>query len=310
MHQHLRIISRNSVLALWQANHFADKVKQHYPHMNIEISGISTKGDQILDRSLNEIGGKGLFIKELEQQLLLNKADVAIHSLKDLPANIADEFCLSAVLERDNPLDAFVSNEYSALSQMPKNSIIGTSSLRRSAILNRYYPDLTTKLLRGNLQTRLAKLDSGEEYNAIILASAGLTRLNLAHRITQILDPKKFMPSIGQGAIVAETLANRVDLQQLLKPLNHQPSFIAVSAERAMGKILSASCNVPIAGFCQIDNQVLHLSAMIMDKFSNKYLFAEATGSFKQYLELGQACAEKLIYQGALEIIEKYRKIE
>lgn len=305
----IRIISRNSKLAMWQALHVEEQLKLKYPHLKVEIIGITTEGDRILDKSLDKIGGKGLFIKELESQLLLGNADIAVHSLKDLPANLLGEFELAAILPRENPFDALVSNKYTSLEEMPENAIIGTSSARRVAILKRYYPHLKVKLLRGNLQTRLAKLDNGD-YDAIILAVAGLKRLGLSERIVQILPKDKFIPAIGQGALAVEVACNSANydqLIQLLKPLNDELTATAVGAEREMGKYLNASCNIPIAGFAEIVNGKIILCGLIADIEQNKYLDVMLSeDNYRDFVQLGQKCAHQLINDGASDIILKY----
>ena len=253
---------------------------------------------------MDKIGGKGLFIKELEYQLLANTADIAVHSLKDLPANLAPEFQLAAILPRENPFDALVSNHYSSLSEIPNGCSIGTSSARRMAVLKQYYPQLSVKLLRGNLQTRLAKLDAGD-YDAIILAVAGLKRLGLEHRISEVLSEEQFIPSIGQGVLAVEISAARAELQALLLPLHDQISAALVGAEREMGKYLQASCNIPIAGYAKLIAGRIHLRALIADKENDIYLSAHSDGLIEDYLSIGQECAEQLLLQGAQEIITR-----
>ncbi len=303
--QKLKIISRNSKLAMWQAEFVRGKLIDLYPHLSVDIIGITTEGDRILDKSLDKIGGKGLFIKELEFQLVAGTADIAVHSLKDLPANLIGNFSLAAVLERENPFDALISNKYKNIDDLPDGSIIGTSSARRVAILRKYYPNLKIKLLRGNLQTRLNKLDN-DEYDAIILAVAGLKRLGLESRIVQILPDNYFLPAIGQGALAIEIYGDRDDLVQLLEPLNDYSSYRAVMAEREMGKYLNASCNIPIAGFAEVRGQTLELRAMLADIDDANYLTSSVVGCVEDYLELGQRCAKNLLNQGADIIVKKY----
>ncbi|RTK98617.1 MAG: hydroxymethylbilane synthase [Proteobacteria bacterium] len=303
--QHIRIISRNSKLAMWQANHVKQILSSHYPEISIEIIGVTTEGDRILDKSLDKIGGKGLFIKELETQLMMKSADLAVHSLKDLPANLLPEFDLAAVLPRENPYDALVSNQFTSLDAIPEGGVIGTSSARRVAILKRYFPHLQVKLLRGNLQTRLAKLDNGD-YDAIILAVAGLKRLGLEERITQILPKETFIPAIGQGALAIEILKDNHELFDLLQPLNDKLTFAAVSAERAMGRYLNASCNIPIAGYAEINQDKLYLRGLIADSADNIYLDVAAHGSIDQFEQIGIKCAENLLQNGAAQIVDKY----
>lgn len=305
--QKIKIISRNSKLAMWQAEFVKAKLIEHYPQLEVEIIGITTEGDRILDKSLEKIGGKGLFIKELEYQLIAGTADIAVHSLKDLPANLVGEFTLAAILKRENPFDALVSNNYQNLQEMPAGSVIGTSSARRVAVLRKYYPHLEIKLLRGNLQTRIAKLDNGE-YGAIVLAVAGLKRLGLENRITQVLPDNQFIPAIGQGALAIEICNTRTDLISLLAPLNDSESSAAVFAEREMGRFLNASCNIPIAGYAEVRGDTLELRAMLADSEEQQYLLSSCVGCVDDYLEIGQRCAANLLKQGADRIVKKYSK--
>ncbi len=302
----LKIISRNSALAMWQANHVKELLMANYPQLEVEIIGITTAGDRILDKSLDKIGGKGLFIKELEQQLLDGRADIAVHSLKDLPANLPAGFTLAAVLARENPYDALVSNNYSSLAELPAGAVIGTSSARRMAILRRDYPQLTIKMLRGNLQTRIAKLDGGE-YDAIILAVAGLKRLGLQERIRQVLPAEQFIPAIGQGVLGIEISSQRHELLELLQPLHDGNSAAMIGAEREMGRYLNASCNIPLAGFAWISAGELTLTALLADSQRDVYLNATATGAAGDYLQIGQDCARVLINAGALAVIERLK---
>ncbi len=301
----LNIISRNSKLAMWQAEHVKALLENYYPQLIVNIIGITTEGDRVLDKSLDKIGGKGLFIKELEYQLLSGGADIAVHSLKDLPANLINEFKLGAILSRENPFDAFVSNKYRCLNDLPNDAIIGTSSSRRVAFLKQHYPHLQVRLLRGNLQTRLAKLDA-DNYDGIILAVAGLKRLGLEQRITQILDDGKFIPAIGQGVLAIEILSSRQDLVELLKPLNDDVAASLVGAEREMGRFMRASCNIPVAGFATVSGSILTLKGFIGDAENNNYLIATSSGNVQDYLSVGQDCAKKLLEQGAKAIIDKY----
>lgn len=304
--QKIRIISRNSQLAMWQANHVKEKLIKASPDLAVEIIGITTEGDRILDKSLEKIGGKGLFIKELEYQLLNGNADIAVHSLKDLPAKLPSEFILAAILPRENPHDAFVSNNYQSIDELPNGAVIGTSSARRSAILRKYYPQLQIKLLRGNLQTRLAKLDNGD-YDGIILAVAGLKRLNLESRIREILTSERFIPAIGQGVLAVEVTSNRKEeLLPLLEKIEDLDTRKLVSAEREMGSFMNASCNIPIAGYAKIANNQLLLSALIADPDGSAFYTAEISGNSDDYLQIGQKCAQLLLDQGAAAIVRKF----
>lgn len=307
----IRIISRNSDLAMWQARYVKSKLNFAYPKIEVTIVGITTIGDKILDRSLDKVGGKGLFIKELETALMCDAADIAVHSLKDVPVNLLAEFSLAAILKRDDATDAFVSNHYESLESMPSGVVVGTSSARRVAILSRYYPKIQVKLLRGNLPTRLDKLDQGN-YDAIILASCGLKRLNLEHRIRAKLDIDQFIPAIGQGSLAIEILKSRSDLNDILQVLNDEESSDQAFIEREIGRHLNAGCSVPIAVHATIRNDKMELQAMVVDKETGKVC------SFKQncnknnkhkYSTLVSECVQNLIKDGALEILEKYKKV-
>ena len=295
--QKLRIISRSSKLALWQADYVLQQLLIHYPNLEIEIIGVTTKGDRILDGSLSKLGGKGLFIKELEVGLLNNGADIAVHSLKDLPVSLNPEFCLAAVLKRDDASDAFIANQYKSLDELPEGAIVGTSSPRRIAQLKHYYPHLQAKPLRGNVITRLSKLDNNE-YAAAILATAGLLRLELENKITQKLDVERFIPSIGQGALAIEVLANRSDLIELVSPLVDQNATIATHAESHVGRALGVSCNAPIAIHATIDNDMLNIRAMLADDEMNNYYFAEGRAPLDNYLAAADNCVLQLLQQG------------
>ena len=242
--QKLVIASRESALAMWQAKHIQAILQQMYPQCEVSILGMTTQGDQILDKTLSKIGGKGLFVKELETALQENRADLAVHSIKDVPMVLPEGFALVAIGERANPFDAFVSNQYQRLEDLPKGAVVGTSSLRREAQLRARNPHLVIKPLRGNVQTRLAKLDKGD-YDAIILAAAGLERLQLNDRIRCVLSPADSLPAAGQGALGIEIAAHRADLVDVLLPLNHAKTAACVTAERALARALGGSCQVP-----------------------------------------------------------------
>ncbi len=244
----LVIATRESRLALWQAHHVRDRLKALYPECSVELLGMTTMGDQILDRSLNEIGGKGLFTKELEVALLDGRADLAVHSLKDVPMTLPEGFELAAVMSREDPRDAFVSNQFSQLDQLGQGARIGTSSLRRAAQLSEMRPDLQVLPLRGNLDTRLGKLDRGE-YDAIVLAAAGLKRLGLAERIRQVIPADTSLPAPGQGALGIEILSARVDVRQWLAPLADERTWLEVAAERSVSRALGGSCRIPLAAY-------------------------------------------------------------
>lgn len=306
MPKSLRIISRNSILALCQSEYVKDKLNQLYPDISITIIGVTTLGDKVLDRSLDKIGGKGLFTKELEVALLNGTADLAVHSAKDMSSTLNGEFTIAAILEREASEDAFVSNNFNNIDELPHGAIIGTSSARRVALLNKYYPDYTIKLLRGNVHTRLKKLDAGE-YDGIILAVAGLNRLGLNARIKQYLNKNKFVPAIGQGALAIEIISSNQKLLNLIKPLNHDNTNIAVMAEREVGKILKASCSIPIAAHADINEKTISLQAYIADKETGECCEFSGTAPIHSSLTLAKNCANALINQGALDILQRYR---
>jgi hydroxymethylbilane synthase len=247
----LKIATRQSPLALWQADYVASKLRKFHPDLNIELIKIVTQGDKILDTPLAKIGGKGLFIKELEVSMLNGEADIAVHSMKDVPMQLPSGFSLDIICPREQPRDAFVSNNYDQLQQLPQNAIVGTSSLRRQCQLQALRPDLQIKDLRGNVGTRLGKLDAGE-YDAIILAAAGLIRLGLPQRIAQTIDDDLLLPAVGQGAVGIETREGDNQTIELLKPLSCATTTTRVTAERAMNRKLEGGCQVPIAGFAEI----------------------------------------------------------
>ena len=302
----LIIASRESRLAMWQAEHVRAQLTLLYPHCAISILGMTTRGDQILDRTLSKVGGKGLLVKELEVAMAERRADLAVHSLKDVPMDLPDGFELAAVLEREDPRDAFVSTDYASLDALPAGAIVGTSSLRRQSLIAARYPHLVIKPLRGNLDTRMGKLDRGE-YAAIILAAAGLIRLGLPQRIRALLDPEHSLPAAGQGAMAIEILAGRtdVDLRSVLAPLNHLPTFHAVSAERHVSKVFGGSCQIPLAAFATVDADanVMHLRAMVATPDGARVAHAEASGAADAPLVLGQRVADLLQAQDAHGIL-------
>jgi hydroxymethylbilane synthase len=309
----LIIASRESRLAMWQATHVRDRLAALYPQCSIEILGMTTRGDQILDKTLSKVGGKGLFVKELEVAMLEGRADLAVHSLKDVPMELPEGFELAAVLQREDPRDAFVSNDFDNLATLPPGSIVGTSSLRRQSLIAARYPQLVVKPLRGNLDTRLAKLDRGE-YAAIILAAAGLKRLGLERRIRAYLSPEDSLPAAGQGAMAIEILsapradgANFCDLRALLSPLNHEHTAQAVQAERKVSKVFGASCQIPLAAHATIDGTNLRLRAMVATPDGRRSAFAEATGPAALPELLGEQVAQQLMAQDAQGILAECR---
>jgi hydroxymethylbilane synthase len=255
---HIVIATRESRLALWQAEHVKTLLEQR--GHQVSLLGMTTRGDQILDRSLSKVGGKGLFVKELEIALEEGRADIAVHSLKDVPMELPDGFCLACVLEREDPSDALVSPRYTRLDDVPQGGVVGTSSLRRTVLLRALRPDLRIEPLRGNLDTRLRKLDEGQ-FDAIVLASAGLVRLGLAERIRQRFAPGTMLPAAGQGALGIEIRADRSDLLAALAPLAHMPTWQAVAAERAVSRSLGGSCSMPLAAFATWQGTELHIAA-------------------------------------------------
>ncbi|MFZ6645432.1 hydroxymethylbilane synthase [Undibacterium sp. TJN25] len=299
----LIIASRESRLAMWQAEHVRDKLAALYPDCTIEILGMTTRGDQILDKALSKVGGKGLFVKELEIAMAEGRADLAVHSLKDVPMDLPEGFELAAVLEREDPRDAFVSNDYASLDQLPDGAVVGTSSLRRQALIAARYPKLVVRPLRGNLDTRLRKLDQGD-YAAIILAAAGLKRLGLPERIRACLDPEDSMPAAGQGAMAIEIPSGRPELLDWLAPLNHVETANAVTAERTVSKAFGGSCQIPLAAFATIENGHMHLRAMVATPDGTRIARAEVQGAAGAPRELGARVAAALSAQGAESILE------
>ena len=298
----LVIASRESMLAMWQAEHIKGRLKALYPDCEVEILGMTTRGDQILDRTLSKIGGKGLFIKELEQALQDGRADLAVHSIKDVPMELPEGFALAAIGERASPFDAFVSNQYARLEEMPAGAIVGTSSLRREAQLRAKFPHLSIQPLRGNVQTRLSKLDNGD-YDAVILAAAGLQRLGLDGRIREILSPADSLPAAGQGALGIEIAARRTDLADILRPLNHEETAACVTAERALARALGGSCQVPLAAYCVMEDGLLTLNGLVGHPDGSVIIEASAQAPAAYADALGRAVAKRLADDGAEELI-------
>ncbi|MBA3996571.1 MAG: hydroxymethylbilane synthase [Candidatus Accumulibacter sp.] len=298
------IASRESRLAMWQAVHVQGRLAELYPQSQVEILGMTTKGDQILDRPLAEIGGKGLFIKELEVAMQEGRADLAVHSMKDVPMVMPDGFILAAISARENPRDAFVSNKYEGLDALPAGAVVGTSSLRRESILRAKYPQLVIKSLRGNLDTRLKKLDAGE-YDAIILAAAGLIRLGLKDRIKSVLTPEQSLPAPGQGALGIEVPAGRPDAEALVAALNDPETAHCVRAERAFSRALGGSCQVPLGGYAVLENGDLWLRGFVATPDGKEMVSAELRGAPEDDEKIGLILAQMLRDQGADAILEK-----
>jgi len=301
----LIIASRESRLAMWQAEHVRCALHKLYPSCDVKILGMTTRGDQILDRTLSKVGGKGLFVKELENALADGRADLAVHSLKDVPMELPAGFELSTIMEREDPRDAFVSNAYDSLAALPAGSVVGTSSLRRESMLRARYPQLVVQPLRGNLDTRLAKLDRGD-YAAIILAAAGLKRLGLGERIRALLDPADSLPAAGQGALGIEIRAGRPELAAWLAPLHHEHTAAAVEAERMVSRALGGSCEVPLAAYATWHDGALHLRGIVATPDGQRVLSAQESApapTVERALQLGREVANALEGQGALEIV-------
>jgi hydroxymethylbilane synthase len=296
------IASRESALAMWQAKHIQSRLQGLYPETTVEILGMTTTGDQILDSPLARIGGKGLFVKELEQALADGRADLAVHSMKDVPMNLPDGFMMAAVGEREDARDAFVSNTFASLEDLPNGSIVGTSSLRRQSQLQARFPHLKIESLRGNLQTRLRKLDEGQ-YAAIILAAAGLIRLGLESRIRQLIATSDSIPAVGQGALGIEINANRPDMLSVLAPLNHAETAACVEAERGMSRALAGSCTVPLGAYAQIQNNTLNITGFVASIDGKAMVKEQVSGSPAEAEKLGQLLAQKLVDLGAAKIL-------
>ena len=302
----LRIATRNSPLALWQAHFIRDQLLAKYEQLDVEIVGMTTKGDQILDRSLSKVGGKGLFMKELEEALLDGRADIAVHSMKDVTVDLPEGLEVSCVCARETPNDAFVSNNYHSLHELPAGSVVGTSSLRRRAQLKHHFPQLEIKELRGNVNTRLRKLDDGE-YDAIILAAAGLIRLGFEDRIADLIAIKDSLPAVGQGIVGIENRADDIEIKQLIAVLNDKQAEICIAAERRMNQSLDGGCSVPIAGFAQLDGETLSMQGVVGDIETGQLLSASVQGEAKNAAEIGQQVAQQLIDLGAKALIAKAR---
>ena len=302
MAETLRIATRKSPLAMWQAEHVAARLADAHPGVAVAILGMTTKGDRILDAPLAKVGGKGLFVKELEQGMLAGEADIAVHSMKDVPVDFPEGLHLAVILEREDPLDAFVSNQFDTLEALPEGARVGTSSLRRQCQLAARRPDLRIEPLRGNVNTRLAKLDAGE-YEAIILAAAGLIRLGFESRIRGRIPAELSLPAIGQGAIGIECRADDARVNHLLAPLHHPDTAARVRAERAMNARLQGGCQVPIAGHAVLDGDRLKLHGLVGEPDGGRVLRAEAEGPADQPEALGMQVADALLAQGAADIL-------
>jgi hydroxymethylbilane synthase len=298
----LRIATRQSPLALWQAHYVKQRLETCHAGLRVELVPMVTRGDVILDTPLAKVGGKGLFVKELELALLEGRADIAVHSMKDVPVDFPEGLGLVTICEREDPRDAFVSNHYDSLDALPQGSIVGTSSLRRQCQLAEYRPDLIIRSLRGNVGTRLSKLDNGE-YDAIILAVAGLKRLGLESRIKAALSPEQSLPAVGQGAVGIECRLDDTRTHALLAPLNHDETAIRVQAERAMNTRLEGGCQVPIGSYAELTDGELWLRALVGAPDGSQMVRGERRGKPQDAEQLGISLAEELLDNGAREIL-------
>lgn len=299
----LRLATRESALALWQTRHVAELLCKSHPGLIVELVPMTTRGDQILDMSLSKIGGKSLFLKELEVAMQEGRADAAVHSLKDMPMQLEPEFTLAAVLKRDNPFDALISEKYPTITELPAGAVVGTSSQRRQVQLQQVRPDLKIKNLRGNINTRLAKCQGGE-FDAIILACAGLQRLGLGDRIRSQLAPPHWWPAVAQGAIAVESLTAKPEITALFAALNDHSTELRVRAERAMNKALHGSCQVPVAAYAELHGDSMTLTGWVGDAANIRSVSATAQGIANEPEELGQIVADMLFAQGAAELLQ------
>jgi hydroxymethylbilane synthase len=302
--EQLRIATRKSPLALWQAEHVRTRLQQLYPGLQVELVSMSTQGDRVLDSPLAKIGGKGLFVKELEQGMLAGQADIAVHSMKDVPAELPQGLEIGAILEREDPRDAFVSNRFAALTELPHGARVGTSSLRRQCQLRAVRPDLEILDLRGNVNTRLAKLDA-RDYDAIVLASAGLKRLGMEQRITRPLEPEDMLPAIAQGVIGIECRSDDAAVKALIDPLNHAETGLRTAAERAMNATLAGGCQAPVAGFSTITGDSIELRGLVGWPNGSAIVRGEISGPARAAAALGEQLAQELLQRGARPILDE-----
>lgn len=302
MTDRIRIATRQSALALWQAEFVKAELIKHHPQLQVELVPMVTKGDKILDTPLAKIGGKGLFVKELEVAMLEDRADIAVHSMKDVPVEFPEGLMLNTICEREDPRDAFVSNRFAHISDLPQGAVVGTSSLRRQCQLRAARPDLTIIDLRGNVNTRLAKLDAGE-YDAIILAAAGLIRLAMPERIKHFIDVEFSLPANGQGAVGIECRSDDTRVRALLQALEHTPTRMRVLAERAMNRRLQGGCQVPIGAYAEVQGEQLYLRGLVGSVDGKQIVRAELTGPVEQAEQLGELVAQLLLDQGAADLL-------
>jgi hydroxymethylbilane synthase len=300
--EQLRIATRRSPLAVWQAEHVAKRLQNQHPGLDIQLVRMSTRGDEITDRPLMAVGGKALFVKALEEGMLEGRADIAVHSMKDVPARVPDAFCLPVVLDREDPCDAFVSGRYGDVRELPEGARVGTASLRRECQLRARRPDLVVESLRGNVQTRLAKLDNGE-FDAIVLAASGLRRLGMGDRITRVMPPEDSLPAVGQGALGIECRAADEPVQRLIATLDDADTHDRVAAERAVNARLEGSCHVPLAAYAVLEGDALWLRAMVASRDGRRVLRAEGRARRDEGPALGDRLAGELLAQGAGDIL-------
>ena len=303
----LRIATRKSKLALWQAQYAADCLARARPSLEIEMVPLSTRGDQRTDVPLAEIGGKGLFIKELERALLEDRADIAVHSMKDLPAQLPEDLCIASVLPRHDPRDAFLSDNYSQPEEMPRGAVLGTSSLRRQCLMRHARPDLETRFLRGNVQTRLRRLDDGD-YDAIVLAASGLDRMDLAKRIRTRLSPEVSLPSVGQGTIGIECREDLPDLRALLGEVEDAETAVRTAAERAFNARLQGSCSTPIAAYAELHGERIHLRGLVGLPDGSRLVQGEREGLQADAVELGDDLGREILARGGREILAQIQQ--
>jgi hydroxymethylbilane synthase len=296
------IATRESPLAMWQAEHVQARLRSLHPGRAVELLGMTTRGDQILDRALSAVGGKGLFIKELEVALLDGRAHLAVHSLKDVPMDLAPEFRLAAVMEREDPRDCFVSPRYAQLADLPKGAKVGTSSLRRELMLRVHYPHLDVQPVRGNVNTRLAKLDRGD-FDALIMAAAGLKRLGFADRIRQILPTREFLPAPGQGALGIEVVSTARSVDAIVAPLEHAATRATTAAERAVSRGLGGSCQVPLAAHAELEGDQLHLRAIVGNHKTGEHVAVEGRGPAAAAEDIAADAVAQLKARGALQLL-------
>ena len=300
----LRIATRKSPLALWQANHVRDALLARHPELDVELLTMTTQGDKILDTPLAKVGGKGLFVKELEVGMLEGRADLAVHSMKDVPVEFPDGLGLAAILPREDPRDALISNNYSSIDALPQGARVGTSSLRRQCQLRARRPDLEILDLRGNINTRIGKLDNGD-YDAILLAAAGVKRMGWEQRISELLAPEQFVPAIGQGAIGIEIRSDDARVRALVDELNDAQTATRVAAERALNEALQGGCQVPIAGYSEISHGVILLRAVVGRPDGSELVQGVISGRPEDAEELGRVLAEDLLSRGARQILDE-----